>query len=245
MGLIIGELPRLPDALVNSGWVKEVNIPNHDNGPQDNPIVGEKLESLKGTVLDHIDLSSAIPLDPLFGKNIEYNLDSSFVVKGRQDFVAFTSGNVSEKAQELASFMTEYPVGVEFSMDGLSMEQLADLFGGIGKKLDHAFASGEVSEQEYTDLNKGLDAYTEFMTGKAEREKASCSVMKQTAAATKAMIWSGTSDKEMMDYTELVREKWQDKISEYLEENSYDRTVLGEMITAIRTGTVVSFHARA
>ena len=29
--------------------------------------------------------------------------------------------------------MTEYPTGVKFSIDGLGMDQLAELFGNIGK----------------------------------------------------------------------------------------------------------------
>ena len=69
--------------------------------------------------------------------------------------------------------------------------------------------------------------------------------MKQAAAATKAKIQSGASEKEMTDYAELVREKWQEKIDEYLEENAYDRTALQQMIAAIRTGKALSFHAMA
>lgn len=245
MGLVIGQLPRLPNELVNNSWVKELDVSNQDNSQQDN-FVGMKLEGLKpGQILDHVDLSKAIPLDPLFGKNIQYNLDSSFVVKGRQDFVAFSGGNVSEKAQELAEQMKEYPAGVALSMDGFSMEQLSELIGGIGKEIDSAFAAGEISEQEYADLNKGLDAYTDFMTKKAEKQNASFAIMKQTAAATKAKIQSGASEKEMTDYAELVREKWQEKIDEYLEENAYDRTALQQMIAAIRTGKALSFHAMA
>lgn len=53
------------------------------------------------------------------------------------------------------------------------------------------------------------------------------------------------SDKEMTDYAELVCEKWQEKISEYLEENAFDRTALDQMIAAIRTGKMVSFHTLA
>ena len=53
------------------------------------------------------------------------------------------------------------------------------------------------------------------------------------------------SDKEMADYTELVREKWQEKISEYLKENAFDRTALDQMIAAIRTGKMMSFHTLA
>lgn len=246
MGWMIGQLPRLPDALANSSWVKVLHVSNGDGTQQEGP-VGVKLEPpvKPGQIFDHVDLDSAIPLNPHFGENIKYDLDSSFAVKGRQDFVAFSGGNVSEKARELASLMTEYPVGVAFSIDGLSPGQLADLLGGIGKNIDSAFAAGEVSEQEYADLNKGLDAYTEFMTEKAEREKAAFAVMKQTAAATKAKIRSGASEGEMADYAGLVREKWQDQIRAYLEENAYDRTVLNQMILAIRTGKMSSFHAMA
>ena len=245
MGLIIGQLPRLPDELVNNSWVKTIEISNQGGSQQDD-VFGEKLEGLKpGQILDHVDISGAIPLDPLFGKNIEYDLDSSFVVKGRQDFAAFSGGDVSEKAEELAAQMTEYPVGVTFSLDGFSMEQLAELVGGIGKDLDNAFAAGEISEQEYDALNKGLAAYTEFMTEKAEKEKASFAVMKQTAAETRAAIQSGASEKEMFDYAELVREKWQEKIGKYLDENGYDRTALEQMIAAVRSGNISSFQAMA
>ena len=83
------------------------------------------------------------------------------------------------------------------------------------------------------------------MTENAEKQKASFAVMKQTAAATKAKIQSGASDKEMADYAELMREKWQEKISEYLEENAFDRTALDQMIAAIRTGKMMSFHTLA
>lgn len=136
--------------------------------------------------------------------------------------------------------MTEYPAGVALTLDGLSQGQLADLVGGIGRKLDSAFAAGEVSEQEYADLNRGLDAYAEFMTEKAERERASFAVMKQTAAATKAQLRSGASEEDMADCAEQVRETWQEKLRAYLAENSYDRTALRQMIAAIRAGERLS-----
>lgn len=245
MGLMIGQLPKLPNELVNNSWVKKVDVSNQDGIHQDNS-VGVKLEGIKpGQVVDSVDISSAIPIDPKFGENITCDLNSSFVVKGRHDFVTFSGSNVCEKAQELAARMTEYPVGIAFSIDGLSMEQLADLVGGIGKEVDSAFAAGEISEQEYADLNKGLDTYTDFMTQKAEKEKASFAVMKQTAAATKAMIQSGASEEEMTDYAKMVREKWQNKINAYLKENAYDRTALNQMIIAIRMGKMSSFQVMA
>ena len=70
-------------------------------------------------------------------------------------------------------------------------------------------------------------------------------VMKQTAAETRAAIQSGASEKEMFDYAELVREKWQEKIGKYLDENGYDRTALEQMIAAVRSGNISSFQAMA
>lgn len=246
MAVITGDLSRFSDALVNNGWVKELNVSNQGNGLKDISIVEAETASAKDKVLDYIELSGEAPLDPQFGQNIGYELDSPLVAGGRQDFVKFTDDNVSKKAQELASLMMEeYPPGVEFSIDGLSMESLAKLLGGIGEKIDSAFAAGELTEQEYADLNKGLDAYTEFMTEKDEKKKAAFSVMKQTAMATDAMIRRGASEKEMSDYAKLVREKWQDKINEYLKENSHDRTILSEMITSIRARRATAFYGRA
>lgn len=136
MAVITGDLSGFPDALVNNRWVKELNISNQGNGLKDTSIAGEKSASIKDKILDHVEFSGEVPIDSQFGQNIGYELDSPLVARGRQDFVKFTGDNVSEKAQELASLMTEeYPPGVEFSIDGLSMEQLAKLLGGIGKKL--------------------------------------------------------------------------------------------------------------
>lgn len=241
MGLTIGSLPKLPDALVRNSWVKEVDVSNPGGARPDLP-AGVKLEpSVRpGQVLDRVDWDSAVPLDPQFGENIAYRPDSPFLRNGRQDFTVFSGGDVSEAARELAALMTEYPAGVALTLDGLSQGQLADLVGGIGRKLDSAFAAGEVSEQEYADLNRGLDAYAEFMTEKAERERASFAVMKQTAAATKAQLRSGASEEDMADCAEQVRETWQEKLRAYLAENSYDRTALRQMIAAIRAGERLS-----
>lgn len=125
------------------------------------------------------------------------------------------------------------------------MEQLANLCGGIGKQIDDALSQGEISEQEYKDLNKGLNAYTEFMTKKAETQKATWSVMRQTAAATRKKIESGISDKDMEDYAKQVKESWENKISMFLEENSYDRITLHQMIRLIREGKSLSFDKNA
>lgn len=128
MALITGELSRMSGASGNNGWVKELNISNQSRGIQDASSMKEETASIKGKGVDHIEISGVVPLDPQFGQNIERALDSQFVVRGRQDFVSFTGGEVSKKAQELAALMAEEPTGVEFSIDGFSMEQILPNF---------------------------------------------------------------------------------------------------------------------
>lgn len=99
MGLTIGSLPKLPDALVRNSWVKEVDVSNPGGARPDLP-AGVKLEpSVRpGQVLDRVDWDSAVPLDPQFGENIAYRPDSPFLRNGRQDFTVFSGGDVSEAA---------------------------------------------------------------------------------------------------------------------------------------------------
>ena len=44
--------------------------------------------------------------------------------------------------------------------------------GNIGKQLDDALSMGDISEQEFNDLNKSLLSYTSFMTVKSENKNA-------------------------------------------------------------------------
>ncbi len=45
-------------------------------------------------------------------------------------------------------------------------------FGEIGRQIDQAFSAGEISKQEYDDLNAGLARYTETVTSREERGNA-------------------------------------------------------------------------
>lgn len=177
-----------------------------------------------------------------FGETLSFHSNST---NNETQFTHFTDADVSQKAQELASYMTETPTGVALRLEGLSMEQIATLCGGIGKQIDDAFSKGQISQQEYEDLNKGLDTYTSFITQKSELQQATWAVMRQTAEATRQKIESGASEEEMEIYAQQVKDTWKDKINAFLEENSYDKTVLEKMISLVREGKSLSFDQKA
>ena len=46
-------------------------------------------------------------------------------------------------------------------------------------------------------------------------------------------------------YAQQVKDTWKDKINAFLEENSYDKTVLDKMISLVREGKSLSFDQKA
>ncbi len=110
----------------------------------------------------------------------------------------FTGGSVSDEARRLSYLMDENDENIWLKTSfGMSQEQLAEHFGSIGKQIDEALAAGSISQQEYDDLNRGLEAYTEVITVRAERNAALGECVKQIATATRAMIERGASKEEM------------------------------------------------
>ena len=161
-------------------------------------------------------------------------------------FVDFTESGVSTKALELASRMAETPVGVEVSLVcGMSMRQIADVCGGIGRAMDEALATGEISQREYDDLSRGLDSYTSFLTETAEKKNAMLYVLRQNNDALLQKIAVGALDEAVAGYAEQVRNSWPEQIREFLKDNSYDRAVLKQMITTVRRGESLSFCIEA
>lgn len=247
---------RLPDSLVNSGWVTNVQQP-----VQDSSVVGEKIQ-FNPPSLNGVDLSKAVSLDgtlvPGGGLPEERRFDTftqsnknpgyaPFVLLNPNSFYAsklqapklsteFTEDTVSETAQKLAALMDENSMDISFQIEaGMSVEQLAEHFGNIGKQIDEAFNSGSISQQEYEDLNHGLVQYTETITDKAERETATQEVAKQMAQGTLAMIQNKASDEEMLSYAQQNRETFQSRIDKYVEENSkIDRSLLASLIQRMR-----------
>lgn len=181
-------------------------------------------------------------LQPPWAKTLSF--EAAETNKSSQ-FVDFTESDVSAKAQELASMMQETPIGVEINLvRGMSMQQIANVCGGIGKEMDNALTAGEISQQEYDDLSKALGSYTSFMTEKAENKNAMLYVLQKTDEAVWEKVTSGASEEAVAEYAEKIRSSWPDKVREYLKDNSYDRTILNQMIDAVRNGKDLSFNKK-
>ncbi len=152
--------------------------------------------------------------------------------------VSFTGENVSEAARGLSFLMDENDESIRAQISfGMSQEQLAEHFGSIGKQLDDAFAAGSISQQEYDDLNRGLESYTQTITSRAEHMAASWEVFRQVAQATQAMIQRGASKEEMAAYAKNIRETLQDRITEFVKKHcSIDRSALAKLILQVRSG---------
>lgn len=152
--------------------------------------------------------------------------------------VSFTGENVSEAARALSYLMDENDESIRAQISfGMSQEQLAEHFGTIGRQIDEALAAGSISQQEYDDLNRGLESYTQTINSKAEHMAASWEVFKQVAQATQAMIQRGASKEEMSAYAKNIRETLQDRISQFVKDYcSIDRSALAKLILRVRSG---------
>lgn len=150
----------------------------------------------------------------------------------------FTNADVSEAARKLSSLMDENDTNIEVATAfGMSEEQLAEHFGSIGKQIDDAFSAGEISEQEYNDLNKGLETYSEAIMTKAERSAAGWELAKQISKATLARINQGASDTEMADYAKKLQDSYQDTVSEFVKSScSINRSLMSQLLSRVRGG---------
>lgn len=150
----------------------------------------------------------------------------------------FTNEEVSATASNLSALMNENGVDICTKVIfGMSEEQLAEHFGNIGKQIDDAFSAGEITQQEYDDLNLGLEKYTEVIAGKAERHTAMWEVVKQNTQAIWTKFTSGMSAEEVDNRAEEIKETLHNQINKFIEEYcSIDRSLLNALITRVRSG---------
>lgn len=161
----------------------------------------------------------------------------SYIEQPRQESTKFTNQNISETARILSALMDEKDEGIYLKIcSGMSIDQLAEHFGNIGKQIDEAFAAGKITQQEFDDLNRGLEKYTETISNMSENETARWGVARQCALATQAKIKSGASDEEMLVYAENQKETFQDQIDQFIREYcSIDRFLLNQLMNTVRT----------
>lgn len=120
----------------------------------------------------------------------------------------------------------------------MSNEQLSQHFGDIGKRLDEAYAQGKFTEEEYNELNAGLDEYIEHATSQTEKMRAVWETGKQNMDGRfQAMK---TDEYHPLTETRSVEEIKAEKAAEI---NNYvknvcgiDRDMLRSMIHLVRYG---------
>lgn len=159
-----------------------------------------------------------------------------------QETTRFTDAEVSETARQLSSIMDAHESNIELVTGivtdiGASRGQLAEHLGSIGKLIDEALSAGEISRQEYEDLNKGLGAYSEAVMSKAERQAAIWEMMRQSGQKVEAMVARGASREEMDAYAQNFRDKHEEIISKLVEDYcSINRSLMSQMISRVRAG---------
>ena len=163
----------------------------------------------------------------------------------KNEFVSFADGGVSDKAMDLAYQMSYPPAGVKFTEQGIDLDDAANLCGEIGRQIDKAYAAGEITEQEYNDLNKGLAAYSDHMVGKKELWQAGRALFGENAAALEQRAQSGASPEAMDAEAERLRGSMQQRLEEFIKDNSYNRDMILQMIEKIRAGGAGSVSKQA
>lgn len=155
----------------------------------------------------------------------------------RKDTVEFSGDTVSEAAEKLSGLMDENDGALRIKIGiGMSEEQLAEHFGGIGKQIDDAFAAGQITRKEYDELNTGLEVYTAKITERAERAAAGWEVIKERMRERTMAMLNGTYVEETRPIQEISKEI-NDEITEFVKNYcSINRSLLSEMISRVRGG---------
>lgn len=179
--------------------------------------------------------------EPGEGHGIRKLEETDYEFGGKPELsTVFTESQVSEKARDLSMLMDERAERV-YAQIGFSLtidrEKLCEHFGEIGRKLDEAYSAGEITKQEYEDLNTGLQKYTETVTAREERRTAVFEVLKKRRKAMDAMMARGASQKEIEEFAKWNRETLEDSISDFIKSHSdYDRGLMAQLIERVRTG---------
>ena len=114
-------------------------------------------------------------------------------------------------------------------LKGFSAEQIAKRVADIGKEFDEAYANGGLIEEDYTALNKELEAYCEKLISASERTMANYLARNNFAA-------------NRSDYTgEIPMDTMKKMKNLYLDPNYknnclMDRNVIKDMIDSLRYG---------
>ena len=115
---------------------------------------------------------------------------------------------------------------------GMSDKEIAEHVGGMGKRLDEAYANGKFTKEEYDELNKSLDDYAVKLANKSKRMEASWSLTRNMSPLGFSMT---TQKAESMTAEEYVADRKAD-IEAYIKQNPVDMEAVFMMINNIRYG---------
>lgn len=155
--------------------------------------------------------------------------------------VVFTNEQVSERAEALAWLMNENDPSF-IPKDGLknslvSKEQLAQHLGDIGRRIDECFAAGEITRQEYDDLNAGLEKFTKVSTAWLEGRNAIRRFGKDMNHSIQSMRKHGASDMEIEAFAKEQRVDFHKNIDEFIKKFcAIDRDLLLKLVQQVRGG---------
>ena len=114
-------------------------------------------------------------------------------------------------------------------LKGFSAEQIAKRVADIGKEFDEAYAVGGLIEEDYTALNKELEAYYEKLISASERTMANYLSMKDFAANRGNYI--GETSRDVM---KEMKNQYLDP--NYKDNCLMDRNAIKDMIDILRYG---------
>lgn len=115
---------------------------------------------------------------------------------------------------------------------GMSDNEIAEHVGGIGKRLDEAYANGKFTKEEYDELNESLNDYAVKLANKSKRMEASWSLTRNLSPAGFSMK---TQKAETMTAEEYLADR-KAEIDAYIKQNPVDLEFIFKMINAIRYG---------
>ncbi|MDE5576493.1 MAG: hypothetical protein K2J11_03810 [Oscillospiraceae bacterium] len=115
---------------------------------------------------------------------------------------------------------------------GMSDKEIAEHVGGMGKRLDEAYANGKFTKDEYDELNKSLGDYAVKLANKSKRMEASWSLTRNMSPLGFSMM---TQKAESMTAEEYVADR-KSEIESYIKQNPVDMEAIFMMINNIRYG---------
>lgn len=118
---------------------------------------------------------------------------------------------------------------------GMNDNEIAEHVGGIGKRLDEAYANGRVTKEEYDELNTSLNDYAVNLTNRCKRSEASRAIIKQEGTVNLQRLIVGFEDNRTVD--EILAER-NSAIEAYLEEHTVDMNMIFHLINNVRYGAI-------